>query len=272
MTEFRTTRIIDGSVEDVFSALSNARRLERWWGPAGFSNKFLVCEFRPGGRWSFVMVGPDGKEFPNENIFAEVEPPHRVVVEHPGDPVFRLEVSLAPSAGGTLITWRQMFDSDEVAQRMKPIVTVANEQNLDRWEAEVRSSKGPSLPGISSLGQVMLYVKDQDACAQFWTQTVGFVEVGRFDSGTGFRWIEVSPASRPGTSLVLHSKEAVAKMAPELNLGAPSLMFFTASVDQLRQTLEAKGVTVGPLVARPDGRVFNFSDPEGNYFAVLERA
>lgn len=270
MTEFKATKLIHAAVEEVFSAMSDPRRLERWWGPAGFSNKILVWDFRDGGRWSLVMIAPDGTEYAGENVFATIEAPGRVVIDHPGEPVFRLEIGLASAPGGTLISWTQSFPNDEVAARMKPIVVPANEQNLDRWQAEVQAARAKTSPALSQLGQVMLYVHDQDACATFWTQTLGFAEVGRFDSGTGFRWIEVAPTGA-GTSLVLHSKEAVAKMAPELNLGAPSLMFFTGSVDQLRDTLVAKGVTVGPVVNRPDGKVFNFSDIEGNYFAVLER-
>jgi uncharacterized protein YndB with AHSA1/START domain len=42
--------------------------LSRWWGPAGFTNTFEVCEFKKGGRWSFVMHGPDGRNYPNESV------------------------------------------------------------------------------------------------------------------------------------------------------------------------------------------------------------
>jgi lactoylglutathione lyase len=230
------------------------------------------------------MTGPDGSEYPNENVFSEIDWLTRVVIEHPGEPVFRLDLRLEPSHGGTLITWLQSFENDEIAKRMEPIVTRANEQNLDRWQAEVIAAKPGSgdevlhsgaerRPAdlISRLGQVMLYVSDQDKCAEFWTKTLGFYEVARFDSGTGFKWIEVAPPAKPGATIVLHNKEAVAKMAPELNLGTPSLMFFTPSADKLREDLSTKGVKVGPIDLRPDGKVFNFSDIEGNYFAVLER-
>ena len=43
--------------------------------PAGFTNTFDVCEFRSGGRWSFVMHGPDGRNYPNEKMIAEIDPP-----------------------------------------------------------------------------------------------------------------------------------------------------------------------------------------------------
>jgi len=61
-------------------------------------------------------------------------------------------------------------------------------------------------------------------------------------------------------------------MQPELNVGTPSLLFFTENVDELYRDLTAKGVTVGEIVSMPSGRVFNFSDSEDNYFAVMENA
>jgi lactoylglutathione lyase len=123
---------------------------------------------------------------------------------------------------------------------------------------------------VSQLGQVMLYVKDQEASARFWSEVVGFEIVGRHSAPNGMKWIEIAP---PGaqTTLVLHDKEAVAKMAPELHLGTPSLMFFSPSVQALKDKLVAQGVTTGPVVDMPQGRVFNFADAEGNYFAVMER-
>jgi len=137
VTVFRTSCEIPASLEQVFAAISDPQRLARWWGPAGFTNTFSVCEFKPGGRWSLVMHGPDGVDYPNENVFAEIEPPLRVVVDHPSQPVYRLVISLAPSTGGTSVSWAQTFENSELASRMKPIVVPANEQNLARLRAEV---------------------------------------------------------------------------------------------------------------------------------------
>ncbi|MNJ73663.1 hypothetical protein D3C77_704860 [compost metagenome] len=60
-------------------------------------------------------------------------------------------------------------------------------------------------------------------------------------------------------------------MSPDVNLGTPSLMFFADQVEHLYQEFSNKGITVGELVDLPMGKVFNFADDEGNYFAVLER-
>lgn len=60
-------------------------------------------------------------------------------------------------------------------------------------------------------------------------------------------------------------------MEPQLNRGTPSLMFFTEDLDKLHNDLSHKNITVGEIVNRPSGRVFNFEDSEENYFAVMEK-
>jgi uncharacterized protein YndB with AHSA1/START domain len=134
---FQASREIPAAPERVFAAIGEPLRLARWWGPAGFTNTFKVCEFKSGGRWSYVMHGPNGASYPNESVFAEVEPPTRVVVQHESKPRYRLTITLAPSAGGTTVSWAQTFESADIARRVERIVVPANEQNLDRLSAEV---------------------------------------------------------------------------------------------------------------------------------------
>lgn len=142
MKAFTTSREIQASVEEVFAALGNPERLARWWGPAGFTNSLQLCEFKEGGRWSFVMHGPDGRNYPNESVFAEIEAPCKVVVQHVSEPKFRLTIALAPSATGTVVSWSQVFENPDIARAVESIVVPANEQNLDRLTAEVLGESG----------------------------------------------------------------------------------------------------------------------------------
>ena len=87
---FTTSREIPATPEQVFSAISNPARLSKWWGPKGFTNTSKICEFKNGGRWSLVMHGPDGSHYPNENVFVEIDPPKKVILEHVGEPKYRL--------------------------------------------------------------------------------------------------------------------------------------------------------------------------------------
>lgn len=136
---FKTSREIPAPPAAVFAAISDPARLARWWGPAGFTNTFSRCEFKTGGAWSFVMHGPNGANYPNESVFAEIDAPRKVVVQHLSEPKFSLTITLTSSATGTLVGWSQAFESPEVARRVEAIVVPANEQNLDRLAAEVSS-------------------------------------------------------------------------------------------------------------------------------------
>ena len=124
---------------------------------------------------------------------------------------------------------------------------------------------------INKVGQIMLYVNNQDEAVNFWTEKLGFSVISEENSGQGMRWIEIAPTNDVETSIILHDKELISKMAPELNLGTPSLMFFTEDLDKLHNDLSNKNVKVGQIVNMPSGRVFNFADGEENYFAVTER-
>ena len=137
MTTYTTTREISAPMEQVFAAISDPERLARWWGPAGFSNTFSVCDFKNGGRWVFTMHGPDGHSYANESMFVEIEPPRKVIIQHVSNPRYLMTIALTPMASGTLVSWSQAFEDSRVGQRLESIVVPANEQNLDRLTAEV---------------------------------------------------------------------------------------------------------------------------------------
>lgn len=122
---------------------------------------------------------------------------------------------------------------------------------------------------ISKIGQVMVYVRDQDAAVTFWTEKMGFTIMNDKEND-GMRWIEMAPQEEVETSIVLHDKNLLEQMDTGLSLETPSLLFYASNFEQFRNELAEKGVTVGDIVAMPTGRTFNFADSEGNYFAVLE--
>lgn len=131
---FRTARTLPYAPDAVYAAFASAGSLASWWGPEGFTNTFEVFEFRPGGRWQFVMHGPDGANYPNESRFTALEPGALVVIQHLSPPHFTLTVRLAPLAGGTRLEWSQAFEDSRTAQAIRHIVEPANEQNLDRLD------------------------------------------------------------------------------------------------------------------------------------------
>jgi len=137
MRPLQTSRLIPASPEQIFSAFTDPARLARWWGPAGFRNTFELFQFETGGRWKYVMHGPDGRDYDNESTFVEVLPRQKVVIEHTSLPKYRLTITLEPSEVGTTVSWVQEFEKPDVARGIAHIVVPANEQNLDRLTAEV---------------------------------------------------------------------------------------------------------------------------------------
>lgn len=135
---FTTQRIIPATPAEVFAAIEDSARLARWWGPAGFSNRFEVCDFRAGGEWAYVMHGPGGKQYPNRSRFEAIEADRKLVIRHLSQPHYRLTITLtAVEPESTRIDWLQAFDDERVAAGIAAIVEPANEQNLDRLSAEV---------------------------------------------------------------------------------------------------------------------------------------
>jgi uncharacterized protein YndB with AHSA1/START domain len=130
--------------ELVWKAMTDPAHVNQWWGPDGFRNEGVVMDFRVGGAWSFDMVGPDGTRYPNHSVFKEITPPSTLVYDH-GDGKriwFEASVTLQETAGGTLITLRQLYPSvesrDEVIEKYGAIE--GGKQHLAKLEAYLRAN------------------------------------------------------------------------------------------------------------------------------------
>lgn len=141
------SRLIHATAAEVFAAMSDAVRVARWWGPAGFTNTIQLFEFRAGGRWLLTMHGPDGKDYPNESRFTRIVPDRTFEIEHLSGHHFVLTIELEPQGASTLVHWRQTFDTVEHYEQIAQFVAGANEQNLGRLEAEVERGRGLSRQG-----------------------------------------------------------------------------------------------------------------------------
>ncbi len=133
-------RFVEAPRDRVWKAFSDPEALAIWWGPAGFTNIFHTFDLRPGAEWRFTMRGPDGSEHPMIKVFVEVESPSRIVFDHP-DPVHghRMFIDLLNCGTGTEVSWRMRFDSLAEAERVRPLVEGANQQNFDRLAEYLRA-------------------------------------------------------------------------------------------------------------------------------------
>lgn len=135
MKKFTHKRKIATSPREVFAAFENQALLAQWYGPEGFTTTTQSFQFKPGGKWVFVMHGPQGADYPNEMIFQEITPPQKIVLRHSIPPFFTATVLIEDDEEGALVTFHQEFDSEEVALKMAHIVQPANEQVLNKLQA-----------------------------------------------------------------------------------------------------------------------------------------
>ncbi len=70
------------------------------------------------------------------------------------------------------------------------------------------------------------------------------------------------------TSFLLYDRAFVESHSPGTATSAPSLMFYSKDIFGLYKKMQTQSVTLGDMVQLGEEYVFNFADPDGNYFAV----
>ena len=136
--EIVLSRVFDAPRELVFDAWTDPVHIAEWWGPNGFTTTLHEMDVRVGGRWRFVMHGPDGIDYPNEVIYTEVLRPERLVYDHGSgtddSDRFEATVTFVERAGKTEITLRMVLST--VAERERTVGFGAVElgyQTLERF-------------------------------------------------------------------------------------------------------------------------------------------
>jgi uncharacterized protein YndB with AHSA1/START domain len=117
------TRTLKAPRALVWKMFSDPYHLAQWWGPKGYTNRVEKLDFRTGGSWLHVMIGPDGTELPTDNDIIEVREPERIVYRNaPADPKifgdnpppgFTKTMTFEEVEGGTKLTLVCSFDKSE---------------------------------------------------------------------------------------------------------------------------------------------------------------
>jgi uncharacterized protein YndB with AHSA1/START domain len=138
------TRILNAPRELVWEAWTNPKHIVNWWGPDGFTTTIEKMDFRVGGEWRYMMIGPDGTRYLNHMVYKEITPPSKLVSDHgDGERVwFEVSVTLQETGSGTLVTLRQLFPSkqsrDEVVEKSGAIE--GGKQHFAKLEAYIKES------------------------------------------------------------------------------------------------------------------------------------
>ncbi|MFN4091256.1 MAG: SRPBCC family protein [Alphaproteobacteria bacterium] len=101
-------RVIDAPPEKIYRAYTDPAILSQWFAPKPWTITDAVIEPRPGGRFDFVMHGPNGERFPNSGVFLEVVPNRRLVStdaftpgwKPAGQPFMAARIELEPTGDG----------------------------------------------------------------------------------------------------------------------------------------------------------------------------
>ena len=138
-SEIVSSRIVNASQQIVFRAWSEPYHLKNWWGPAGFTNTFNEFDFRVGGKWSFIMHGPDKGNYPNECEFIKIEEPSLIAWKRHSKPLFQILATFEEiSSEKTKIVFKMLFNSAEECNKLRPFVVDKNEENFDKLEKELK--------------------------------------------------------------------------------------------------------------------------------------
>lgn len=137
-SEIVTSRVVNAPIKTVYKAWSNPNHLRKWWGPAGFTNTFNLFDFKVGGKWSFIMHGPDKGNYANECEFIKIVEPKLIAWKRISKPLFQVVATFEEvSSNKTSVVFKMLFNTVDECNKLKPYVVDKNEENFDRLEVEL---------------------------------------------------------------------------------------------------------------------------------------
>ena len=137
--EIVSSRIFEVNKALLFSAFSNMDVLKKWWGPEGFTNTFNEFDFREGGRWRFIMHGPENGNYQNEVEFVKIKVPDLIAWKRISKPLFNVVFTFSElGERQTELIFRMVFDNENECNKIKKFAVEKNEENFDRLEYEIK--------------------------------------------------------------------------------------------------------------------------------------
>ena len=134
---------------------------------------------------------------------------------------------------------------------------------------------------ITRLAHATIYVVEQEAAKEFYTEKLGFM-VGEDMTVGDFRWLSVSPPGQPDLQLVLFKiaanemmdETSAAQLRELVAKGAMGVgVFATDDCHATYEELRGKGVEfISPPQVQPYGTEAVFKDNSGNHFSLVQTA
>lgn len=233
--ELIISRTLNAPRELVFEVFTDPDHIKNWWGPNGFTNTIFKMDARPGGKWEFVMHGPDGTEYKNESVFKEVVRPEKIVFDHVSGPKFTATITFAEQDGKTLLTWSMLFNSaDEFKQAVKTFKADEGlKQNIDKLsvylQAQLTIHKKLKTSSMARTCTYLNFPGNTEEAFNFYRSVFG----GEF-SGKGIQRLGDIPAeaghpplSASDKKLILHVELTILGGHVLMATDAPASMGFT---------------------------------------------
>jgi uncharacterized protein YndB with AHSA1/START domain len=138
--ELVLTRTLDAPRELVWKVWTDPKHVAIWWGPNGFTNTIHEMSVVSGGKWRFIMHGPDGTNYPNRIVFTEVVKPERLIYTHSDDNdndpnQFEVTVTFEAIGKKTKVTLKVIMKSVKALEEAKKSGAVeGGQQTLQRLE------------------------------------------------------------------------------------------------------------------------------------------
>lgn len=121
---------------------------------------------------------------------------------------------------------------------------------------------------FSNKVQISLFVDDVKKAIDFW-QLLDF-EVIDVQETDGTLVAEIAPNKDAEMHFMIYNRNFIEKQSPEVATNPPQVMFSTENIIELYKKMQTLPLEIGELIQLEETLVFNFIDPDGNYFAVSE--
>lgn len=66
------TRTFEADIKLVWDAYTSDKHITQWWGPKGFHTVVKLNDFKPGGKWEYIMIDANGTEYPAVGVYKEI--------------------------------------------------------------------------------------------------------------------------------------------------------------------------------------------------------
>lgn len=129
-TEINLTRIVRAPRKKVFDAWTEARQIEKWWGPGPVTCPAAGVDLKPGGHYFIENLAPDGTRTVFRGEFELVDVPNKLV--------YSWFINAEPTgANGSRVTveFRDHPDGTEILLRHERLPTPeVIAMHLEGWE------------------------------------------------------------------------------------------------------------------------------------------